>query len=107
MIWLAIAVLASAGMFAFLAKHIFDQWMLAQRTQEQEDDVVPSSEGTTVETSDETDMDPESIVQLIRGGPTAQDRRDIERWRKEKQDDGLDDDEIDALLRSRTPVVRL
>lgn len=102
----AIAVLAAAIILGCVAIYITREVLKYKREQDKDDEPAPQ-EAKKEENDEEDEFTPERFLEMLRSGPTDHDRRDFERWKHERADDGLSPDEIDELLAQRDPIVRL
>lgn len=100
-IYIALALVVVALILAHTARRMWLDWLQAQRDEE-----PPARPGRRRE--EPLDPEAEELLAAMREGPRNQELRDRERWAEERiAEDRMTPEDVQALLDSREPIVRL
>lgn len=105
--WTAAGIVVAAAVFALVAVKIARMVLDYLRETAVDPDDAPQPLERDATEGDEAEVDTEQFVAMLREGPRNQELRDKNRWKEERRADGLDDEDVQAMLDSREPIVRL
>lgn len=112
MMWVAAAILVVGLAFVWAAKTVAERFLAVYSrdvTGEDHGAAQPDAEGGLGENDDEDEevVSDADLLAFLRHGPDSLAQIDKEDWIAEKREEGLDDREIEEILRNRKPIAFL